>query len=188
MIQNNYLEEIAAGEGNGSPLQYSCLENPMDRGAWWAVVHGVAKSQTRLSDFTFAFHFHALEKEMATHSSVFAWRTPGTGEPCGLPSMGWHGVGHDWSNLAAAAEIAILLYFHVALFTTAKVWKQPKYWLTDEWIRIMCYIHTKEYYLAFKRKEILLFSTCMNLESIILNKVNQQRKTNTAWYHLYVEL
>ena len=66
-------------QSNGSPLQYSCLENPMDRGAWWAAVHGVAKSRTRLSDFTFTFHFHALEKEMATHSSVPAWRIPGTG-------------------------------------------------------------------------------------------------------------
>ena len=83
------------GEGNGYPLQYSCLENYMDRGAWWATGHGVAKSRTRLSDFTFTFHFHALEKEMATHSSVLAWRIPGTGEPGGLPSMGSHRVGHD---------------------------------------------------------------------------------------------
>ena len=67
----------------------------MDRGAWWAAVHGVAKSRTRLSSFTFTFHFHALEKEMATHSSVLAWRIPGTGEPGGLPSMGSHRVGHD---------------------------------------------------------------------------------------------
>ena len=67
------------GEGNGTPLQYSCLENPMDGGTWWAAVHGVAKSQTRLSNFTFTFHFHALEKAMATHSSVLAWRIPGTG-------------------------------------------------------------------------------------------------------------
>ena len=88
------------GEGNGNPLQYSCLENPMDGGAWWAAVHGVAKSQTRLSDFTFTFHFHALEKEMATHSSVLAWRIPGTEEPGGLPSMGSHRVGHDWSDLS----------------------------------------------------------------------------------------
>ena len=76
-----------SGEGDGTPLQYSCLENPMDGGAWRAAVHGVTKSWTRLSDFTFAFHFHALEKEMATHSSILAWRIPGTGEPgavCGV--------------------------------------------------------------------------------------------------------
>ena len=82
-------------EGNGNPLQYSCLENSMDRGAWWATVHGVAKSRTQLSDFTFTFHFHASEKEMATHSSVLAWRIPGMGEPGGLLSMGSHRVGHD---------------------------------------------------------------------------------------------
>ena len=91
------------GEGNGTPLQYSCLENPMDGGAWEAAVHGVAKSRTQLSDFNFTFHFYALEKEMATHSSVLAWRIPGTGEPGGLPSMGSHRVGHDRSDLAAAA-------------------------------------------------------------------------------------
>ena len=83
------------GEGNGTPLQYSCLENPMDRGAWKATVHGVAKSRTRLSDFTLTFRFHALEKEMATHSSILAWRTPGTEEPVGLPSMASHRVGHE---------------------------------------------------------------------------------------------
>ena len=77
-------------------LQYSCLENPMDGGAWWAAVHGVAKSQTGLSDFTLIFHFPALEREMATHSSVLAWRIPGGGvEPDGLPSLGSHRVGHD---------------------------------------------------------------------------------------------
>ena len=83
------------GGGHGNPLQYSCLENPMDRGAWRATVHGVAKSQTRLSDFTFTFHFHALEKEMATHSSVLALRIPGTAEPGGLLSMGSHRVRHN---------------------------------------------------------------------------------------------
>ena len=82
-------------EGNGTPLQYSCLENPMDGGAWWAADHGVIESRTRLSDFTFTFPFHALEKEMATHSSVLAWRIPGMGEPGELPSMGSHRVGHD---------------------------------------------------------------------------------------------
>ena len=91
------------GEGNGTPLQYSCLENPMDGGAWWAAVLGVSKSRTWLSDFTFTFHFHAVEKEMATHSSVLAWRIPGMGEPGGLPSMGLHRVGHYWSDLAAEA-------------------------------------------------------------------------------------
>ena len=85
--------EIKAQAAN--PLQCSCLENPMDGGAWWAAVHGVARSRTRLSDFTFTFHFDALEKEMATHSSVLAWRIPGTGEPGGLPSVGSHRVGHD---------------------------------------------------------------------------------------------
>ena len=94
------------GEGDDTPLQYSCLENPMDAGAWWAAVHGVAKSRTRLSDFPFTFHFHALEKEMATHSSVLAWRLPGMGEPGGLLSMGSHRVGHDLSDLAAAAAAA----------------------------------------------------------------------------------
>ena len=79
-------------EGNGNPLQCSCLENPMDGGAWWAAVHGV----TRVGhDFPFNFHFHALEKEMAPHSSALAWRIPGTGEPGRLPSMGLHRVGHD---------------------------------------------------------------------------------------------
>ena len=92
-----------SGEGNGTPLQYSCLKNSMDGGAWWAAVHEVAESWTLLSDFTFTFHFHAVEKEMATHYSVLAWRIPGTGEPGGRLPMGSHRVGHDWSNLAAAS-------------------------------------------------------------------------------------
>ena len=83
------------GEGNGNRLQCSCLENPMDEGAWQAAVHGVAKSRTRLSNFTLTFHFHALEKEMATHSSVLTWRTPGTGKPGRLPSLGSHRVKHN---------------------------------------------------------------------------------------------
>ena len=84
-------------------------KNPMDGGAWWAAFHGVAKSWTRLSDFTFTFHFHALGKAMATHSSVLAWRIPGTGEPGGLPSMGSHRVRHNWSDLAAAVAAASTL-------------------------------------------------------------------------------
>ena len=95
------LSSFSFREGNGNPLQYCCLENPIGGEAWWAAVHVVEKSWTWLSEFTFTFHFHALEKEMATHSSVFAWRIPGTGEPGGLPSMGSHRVGHDWIDLAA---------------------------------------------------------------------------------------
>ena len=87
------LSIVTYGEGNGTSLQYSCLENPMDGGAWWAAVHGVAKSRTQLSDLTLTFYFHALEEEMATHSSVLAWRIPWTEEPGGLPSMGSHRVG-----------------------------------------------------------------------------------------------
>ena len=89
------MDNKAHREGNGTPLQYSCLENPMDGGAWSAAVQGVAKSRARLSDFTFTFHFHALEKEMATHSSVLAWRIPVTEEPGRRLSMGSHRVGHD---------------------------------------------------------------------------------------------
>ena len=99
--------------------------NPMDGGAWKAAVHQVAEGWTRLSDFTFTFHFHALEKEMATHSSVLAWRIPGTGEPGGLPSMRSHRVGHDWSDLAAAAILSIPrlvdAWLHPSLFT----WHAP---------------------------------------------------------------
>ena len=97
---------IAYWRRQWQPTPVLCLGNPGDWGAWWAAIHGVARSRTRLSDFTFPFHFHALEKEMATHSSVPAWRIPGTGEPGGLPSMGSHRVGHDWSDLAAAAAAA----------------------------------------------------------------------------------
>ena len=101
------------GEGNGTPLQYSCLENSMDGGAWKAAVHGVAEGRMWLSDFTFTLHVQALEKEMATHSSVLAWRIPGMGEPGELPSMGSHRVRHDWSDLAAAAATV----FHCCSFS-----------------------------------------------------------------------
>ena len=111
------------GEGNDTPLQYSCLENPMDRGTWWATVHGVAKSQTRLSDFTFTFHFPALEKKTATHSSVLAWRIPGMGKPGGLRSMGSHRVGHDWSDLAAAW--CLILEEDPATHSSILAWRIP---------------------------------------------------------------
>ena len=104
----------------------------MDGGAWWATVHGVAKSQMQLSDFTFTFPFHALEKEMATHSSVLTWRVPGMGEPGGLPSVGSHRVGHDWSDLAAAA--AADLSFYLIIYDSCV--KQlplvvPQWWLAN---------------------------------------------------------
>ena len=106
----------------GTPLQYSCLENPMDGGAWWAADHGVARSRTRLSDFTLTFHFHALEKERATHSIVLAWRIPGMAESGGLPSMGSHRVGHDWSDLAAAAAAKRFLFLAPGDLGCALAW------------------------------------------------------------------
>ena len=119
---------MVSGEGNGTPLQYSCLENTMGGGAWRAAVHEVAKSRTLPSDLTFTFHFHALEKEMATHSSVFAWRIPGTGEPGGLPTLGSHIVGHNWSDLAAAAAVLVrfesMPVYHCVLWT--KIWRPCK--------------------------------------------------------------
>ena len=90
---------LLQGEGSGNTLQYSCLENPRDRGAWWAAVHRVAQSRTQLKWLS----MHAWEKKMATHSSILAWRIPGTEEPDGLLSMGSPRVRHDWSDLAAAA-------------------------------------------------------------------------------------
>ena len=105
-ITKHYWERLLLyhGEGNGNPLQYSCLENPVDRGAWWAAVHRVTQSWTWLNRLS----MHALEKEMETHSSILGWKIPGTEEPGGLPSMGSHRVGHNWSDLAAAAVAALL--------------------------------------------------------------------------------
>ena len=127
-------EYTGVREGNGTPLQYSCLENPREGRAWWAAIYGVARSWTRLSNFTFTFHFHALEKEMATHSSVLAWRIPGRAEPGGLPSMGSHRVGHDWSDLAAAAVAAALQADFLTSSATReartifrKIWKCKQY-------------------------------------------------------------
>ena len=124
------------GEGNGTPLQYSCLENSMDGGAWKAAVHGVAEGRTRLSDFTFTFHFHALEKEMATHSSVVAGRIPGTGEPGGLLSMGLHRVGHDWSDLAASitSSMKLSLTFSSAPRASCAYFWHSKHPRTIHWV------------------------------------------------------
>ena len=93
----------------------------MDGGAWWAAVHGVATSRTWLSDFTFTFHFHALEEEMATHSSVLAWRIPGAAGPGGQPSTGLHRVRHDWSDLAAAAAVG--RWLHIDLHWSLTEWE-----------------------------------------------------------------
>ena len=128
------LERLKAGEGDdrgwdgwmASPTQWTWVW--VDSGRWWWTGRsGVlrfmgSQSRTRLSDFTFTFHFHALEKEMAAHSSVLAWRTPGMGEPGGLPSMGLHRVGHDWSDLAAAAAA----WINVAKFFNNIKWGKIK--------------------------------------------------------------
>ena len=118
----------------------------MDGGAWWAAVHGVAKSWTRLRDFTFTFHFLALEKEMATHSSALAWRIPGTGEPGGLPSMGSHRVGHDWSNLAAAAaenskDLQIICLYVPWLLFGKKQWASMSVEATRQPFVASSYLH-----------------------------------------------
>ena len=151
------------GEGNGNPLQYSCLENHMDRGAWLAAVHGVTKSRIQLSDFTFTFHFHALEKEMATHSSVLAWRTPGTREPDGLRSMGLHRVGHNWRDLAAAAAAASLSSEVTGRVITQILW-----------------LHMTEF-LFHRNKNTVPISTGFQLQNSESNYLTQQ-KPNSALF------
>ena len=112
---NLHIPYDNCGEGNGTPLQYSCLENPMDGGAWKAAVHGVPKSRTE--GLHFHFSLHALEKEMATHSGVLAWRIPGTGDSGALQSLGSHRVGHDWSDLVVVVVWQVMLKFsHMLIF------------------------------------------------------------------------
>ena len=121
-----------SGRSNGNRLQYSCLENPMDGEACQAAVQGVAKSQTRLSDFTFTFHFHALEKAMATHSSVLAWRIPWTEKPARLQSMGLHRVGHDF-DAATATTTKIICQ---GMFQTTKT----QWYNTDSFLVLMKFV------------------------------------------------
>ena len=131
----------------------------MDGGAWWAAVHGVAKNQARLSDFPFTFHSHALEKEMATHSSVLAWRIPGMGEPGGLPSMGSNRVGHDWSDLAAAAAAAVLVLEPSTLTSPNMCSRNPR---TKEEILHACshqHYHTLLCSLIFTSSHLALLRT-----------------------------
>ena len=108
----------------------------MDGGAWWTTVHGVTESRTWLSDFTLTFHFHALEKEMATHSSVLAWRIPGSGEPGGMPSMGLHRVWHDWSDLAAVLILATCTS-NPELFTCYPLCWIPSHIFSHGWVILM---------------------------------------------------
>ena len=111
--------------GNGTPLQYFCLENSMDGGAWWAAVHGVAKSWARLSEFTFTFHFHALEKETATYSSVLAWRILGTAEPGGLPAV--YGVAQSRTQLKRLSSNSKIPHTEKAMAPHSSIlaWKIP---------------------------------------------------------------
>ena len=137
----------------------------MDRGAWWVAVHGIAQSQTWLSGFTFTFHLHALEEEMATHSSVLAGRIPGTGEPGGLPSMGLHRVRHDWSDLAAAAA-------ETASECSNRGMKEQT-----------CYVHTAEHYSVIKGNEVWPFAGAhpYGLEGHCAQRHNSDKE----WYTLY---
>ena len=121
MYVNYIISSKTFREGNGTPLQYSSLKISMDGGAWWAAVHGVAKSWTRLGDFTFTFHFDALEKETATHSSVLARRIPGTGEPGGLQSMG----SYDWDTTEQLHSHFHALEKAMAPHSGALAWRIP---------------------------------------------------------------
>ena len=115
---------------NGTPLQYSCLENPMDGGHWWAAVHGVARSRTRLRDIAFTFHFHALEKEVATHSSVLAWRIPGMGEPGGLLSTG---VAQSRTRLKRFSSSSSSQYYCLENSVDRGAWQATVHEVTKSW-------------------------------------------------------
>ena len=164
--------QLSFGDGSGNPLQYSCLEDPMDGGAWWAAVLGVAKSQTWLSDFTFTFHFHALEKEMATHSSVLAWRIPGTGEPGGLPSLGSHRVRHNWSDLAAAAAAFFIIRLSHPYMTTGKTIALPRWTFVGKVTSLLFNILSRLVITFLPRSKRLLISWLQSLSAVILEPKN----------------
>ena len=150
----------------------------MDGGAGWAAVHGVAKSQTRLSNFIFTFHFHALEKEMATHSCVLAWRIPGTGEPGGLPSMGSHRVRHDWSDLAAEIRSIVFLCINgekakgikiswgkLSISRSHLFWGKALRQLFELWaelagfsLEISCLLESKNWYTLFQQHKRIIYT------------------------------
>ena len=169
----------------------------MDGGAWSAAVHGVAKSQRWLSDFTFTFHSHALEKAMATHSSVLAWRIPGMGEPGGLPSMGSHRVGPDWSDLAAVAVKALIPLIRVppsrpsyipkaalpSILTLGKSWFQHEFWgeTNIQWIaNTICFsVNSFQSSLKFLYIVFVWFSSRFFFFSWV---------AITAWVHIYLSI
>ena len=160
---------------NGTPLQYSCLENPMDGGAWKAEVHGVAEGRTWLSDFTFTFHFHALEKKMATHSSVLAWRIPGMGEPGELPSIGSHRVGHNWSDLAAAAAAAMKLWPKCSCnFLGSSVCARRLFWQ-------YYFYHTMDYGCSFPKWWLGEFAKCQRNGSPLQYSCLENPMDREAW-------
>ena len=187
------LYRMVSGEGNGTPLQYSCLENPMDGGAVWAAVH--AKGWTWLSDFTFTFHFHALEKEMATHSSVLAWRIPGTEGPGGLPSVGSHRVGHDWSDLAAAAAHQLCWanwvkqYWELDLETSWKSGKVTHHSHNITFFYDSC-IFSQAAFSGHVLKLLLLFVFCffssLKFESEKSEGVRVRGTSSPTWWHVEV--
>ena len=161
----------------------------MDGEAWWATVHGVAKSRKRLSDVIFTFHFHALEKEMATHSSVLAWRIPATGEPGGLPSMGSYRVGHDWSDLAAAAAAAAAArdlhgltssFCCCSLVCTHKLSYYPPVVISP----MFCHSHTHKYHLASLWALLPLLKLWKVVRSVLRFCLLQERESHpltTFW-------
>ena len=157
----------------------------MDGGAWWAAVHGVAKSRTRLSDFTFTFHFHALEKEMTTHSSVLAWRIPGIGEPGKRPSMGSHRVGHDWSNLATAA--AAVLNIDMALgFLYRNLQGRFSEQLSQKvaWIQISLISKHRSYLKLHHLQEqhfLIFHGPCQSIQDVLSNLDFYKMPTVNKW-------